>query len=262
MEPLEQWLDRELQQAIQPLVPLPRQITKLWKTAQMAQAVGDLATLSNALSQLKRVWEQIPSTLEGALTVAASYDLKAYLLDRFDADFRNACAASDLAVEGQFPRYLIYPLRLQVDARRMGVLINRKLHKGLRISSVIEVIRTERDRLLARPFNTRNFLADLEATYDDLVEMESAKNKVRMSGHEMGLRHIYRRLVPMRQWRTDYPEVFFVFDLHRLLKSGEIHAPDGRRVHLAPAREARTNLSVLDPSGREVQFGLIAFRKD
>lgn len=83
-----------------------------------------------------------------------------------------------------------------------------------------------------------------------------------MSGHEVGLRRIYRRLVPMRYWRAEYPEMFFAFDLHRLLQTGEMHAPDGRRIHLAPARAARTNLLVLDGSGRETQLGLIAFRKD
>ncbi len=66
----------------------------------------------------------------------------------------------------------------------------------------------------------------------------------------------------MRQWRADYPEVFFVFDLHRLLQTGEVHEPDGRRIHLAPDRVARNNLLVLDASGHEIQLGLIAFRKD
>lgn len=262
MEPLEQWLDRDLGQSVQPLVPLMRRLTMLWKTTQMARATGDLATLSNGLSQLKKMGEQVPVMLDGALAVAASYDLKAYLADLFDADFRSACKDSHLPLEGQFPRYLVYPLRLQVDARRLGVLINRKLHKGLRVSRIVEEVQAERERLLGRPFNARHFLADLEAAYDDLVGLESAKSRVRMSGHEVGLRHIYRRLVPMRQWRTDYPEVFFTFDLHRLLQSGEVHAPDGRRVHLAPAREVRANLTVLDSSSREVQLGLIAFRTD
>ena len=263
MQSLEEWLGHELSEATQPLVPLMRRFSMAWKAVQKAQAAGDLATLSNSLSQLKRTLEQIPSSVEGALTAAAAYDVKIYLDDLFDAELRNACAASGLPpLEGQYPRYLVYPLRVQVDARRMGVLINRKLHRGLRISRIVEAIRDERARLLGRPFNARHFLADLAAAYDDLVELESAKNRVQISGHEVGLRHIYRRLVPMRQWRADYPERFFAFELHRLLQSGEIHAPDGRRVHLAPAREARNNLAVLDESGREKQLGLIAFRKD
>ena len=262
MQSLEQWLEHDLNQATQPLVPLMRRLTTAWKAVQKAQAVGDLATLSNNLSQLKMILEQIPSPLESAFTAAAAYDVRTYLDDLFDAELRSACAASELALEGQYPRYFIYPLRVQVDARRMGILINRKLHRGLRISQIVQTIRRERERLLGRSFNARHFLVDLAAAYDDLVELESAKNRVDISGHDVGLRRTYRRLVPMRQWRADYPEVFFVFDLHRLLQTGEVHEPDGRRIHLVPDRVARNNLPVLDASGRETQLGLIAFRKD
>jgi hypothetical protein len=83
-----------------------------------------------------------------------------------------------------------------------------------------------------------------------------------MAGHDVSLRHLYQKLVPMRQWRADYSERSFAFDLHRLLRSGETHEPGGRRLHLAPARESRNNLTVLDSSGRELQLGLIGFRKD
>ncbi len=262
MELLEQWLDSDLGQSVQSISPLMRRLAKLWKAAEKAQAVGDPAALSNGLSQLNDVLQELPPKLAAALAAAASYDLKTYLDDLFDTDFRKACAASGLLVEGQFPRYLVYPLWLQVDARRTGVLINRKLHRGLRVSRIVSEVRAERERLLGRPFSAKHFLADLEAAYDDLVDLESAKNRVQMSGHEVGLRHVYRRLVPMRQWRTDYPEVFFTLDLHRLLQSGELHALDGRQLHLAPARDARTNLTVLDSSGREVQLGLMAFRTD
>lgn len=262
MQSLEEWLEHDLGQATQPLVPVMRRFVTAWKAVQKAQAAGDLATMSTSLSQLKKMLEQIPSSVEGALSTVADYDLKLYLDDLFDAELKSACATSDLPLEGQYPRYFVYPLQLQVDARRMGILINRKLHRGLRVSRIVKTIRAERERLLGRPFNARYFLADLAAGYNDLVELESARNQVQMSGHEVGLRRIYRRLVPMRYWRAEYPEMFFAFDLHRLLQTGEMHAPDGRRIHLAPARAARTNLLVLDGSGRETQLGLIAFRKD
>ncbi|MBT9134675.1 MAG: hypothetical protein DDT38_01414 [Firmicutes bacterium] len=244
MQSLEQWLEHDLSQATKSMESLMRRLTRTWKAIQKAQAVGDLATLSNNLGQLKSILEQIPSPLEGALTTAAAYDVRIYLDDLFDVELRSTCAASDLPLEGQYPRYFVYPLHVQVDAHRMGIMINRKLHRGLRISRVVEIIRRERESLLRRPFNSRHFLADLAATYDDLVELESARNR------------------PMRQWRADYPETFFAFDLHRLLQTGEMHIPDGRRIHLGPVRTARNNLPVLDSSGREVQLGFIAFRKD
>ena len=262
MQSLEQWLEQEFAQTTQPVVPLMRRLASAWKAVQTAQKAGDLSTLSSSLSQLKTVWEQILPDLERAAHTVGTYDLKPYLADLFDREFREACAASNLPVDGQFPQYIVYPIQVHVDTNRMGVVINRKLHRGLRISRVIETIRTERSRLLARPFNAKSFLADIAAAYDGIIEVESAKNQVQMSGHDVGLRHLYQKLVPMRQWRADYPERFFAFDLHRLLRSGETHESGGRRLHFAPAREARSNLTVLDSSGRELQLGLIGFRRD
>jgi hypothetical protein len=262
MQSLEQWLELELGQTTQPVVPSMRRLTSAWKAAQTAQKAGDLSTLSRSLSQLKTIWEQILPALDRAADTVATYDLKSYLADLFDQEFREACAAAEFPVEGQYPRYVVYPIQVSIDINSMGVRINRKLHRGLRISHVMETIRTERSRLLARPFNARSFLADIASTYDGIIELESAKNQVHMAGHDVTLRHLYQKLVPMRQWRADYSERSFAFDLHRLLRSGETHEPGGRRLHLAPARESRNNLTVLDTSGRELQLGLISFRKD
>ncbi len=65
----------------------------------------------------------------------------------------KACAASGLTVEGQLPGYLVYPLLLQVDARRVGVLINRKLHRGLRVSRIVSEVWAEREGLLGCPLS-------------------------------------------------------------------------------------------------------------
>jgi len=262
MQSLEEWIELDLGRSTKPLSPLMRRVITAWQTMRRSETAGDLTTILASLPQLKTLVEQIPPHLDDALNTATAYDVRIYLADQFDSDFRRACAAADLPVEGQFPRYLVYPIRIYVDGRRLGVLVNRTLHRGLRVSRVVEAVSKERSRLMSRSFSARYFLIDLASAYDGLIELESAKNRVTMSGHEVGLRDVYKRLVPMRQWRTDYPETFFAFDLHRLFQSGDVHAPDGRRVHLAPARQARLNLTILDGSGRESQLGLIAFRRD
>lgn len=262
MPSLETWIEGDLGQSTRSLDPLIHRVATAWQAIRRAEKVGDLVTLSHSLTQLRALVEQVSPHLENASNAVTAYDIRAYLDDLFDTEFRRACAQKDLPVEGQFPRYLVYPLRIQVDRRRMGVLINRKLHRGLRPSRIVEAISIEQTRLLSRSFNAQYFLADLAAAYDSLIELESAKNRVTMSGHEVGLRDMYRRLVPMRQWRADYPENFFAFDLHRLFQARQVEAPDGRRLHLVPARRARLNLAVLDASGRETQLGLAAFRRD
>ena len=78
----------------------------------------------------------------------------------------------------------------------------------------------------------------------------------------MGLKRVYTQLTPRREWRTQYPDTFFAYDLHRLLASGETHLRDERRYFLSPARNSRSNLSILDRNGRYAQYGVIAFRKE
>lgn len=258
----EQWLAHDFDQVVQPAVGLMKQLSRVWKAVQRAQAVGDIETLSRDLTQSKAIVEQIAPVLQRAADTASTYDVKTYLDDHFDAEFRGVCEAAGLRVDGRYPRYLIYPLQVRIDTRRMGVLVNRRFHRGLRVSRIVAVIRDERRRLLDRPFGAASFLADLVAAYDGLMELEKAKQGEDLPAQDLYLRRLYDRLVPMRQWRTIYPEGFFAFDLHRLLQSSEIHARDGRRIVLSPAQRERNNLTILDSSGREVQYGLIAFRKE
>ncbi|MBI4505302.1 MAG: hypothetical protein HY691_07185 [Chloroflexi bacterium] len=262
MPPLNDWLDHEFSPAASAIGPLVRRLAAAWKGVERACDVGDLETLSSNLSQLGTTIEKMLPAAERVLSMARGYDVGAYLDNQFDAAFREASAASEFPLDGQYPRYLVRPVHVHVQPQRSGVLVNRKFYRGLRVSHIVDIIRRERERLLRRPFNAQHFLTDLQGAYDGLVELESARSRVLLSGHDVGLRRVYQRLVPMRQWRAEYPETFFAFDVHRLLASGETQASDGRRVHFAPAKEARRNLTVLGASGREVQLGLISFRQD
>ena len=72
MQSLEQWLEQELGQTTQPVVPSMRRLTSAWKAAQTAQKAGDLSTLSRSLSQLKTICEQILPALDRAADTVAT----------------------------------------------------------------------------------------------------------------------------------------------------------------------------------------------
>lgn len=262
MNSLDRWIDEELGAPVQSLTQSMRRLNRASRGVQQSLRDGDLASLPGYITQFENNIGQLPDAVSTLGAKSSQYDTKAYLEDGFDADFRNACKAAGLPLEGQFPRYDIFPVVIQVDVRNPGVLISRRRHRGLRVSRIVEAVRAERDRLLNRPFNARLFLEELSEQYDSLVELETAKHGVHFAGQDISLRAIYRRLTPMRQWRSQYPERFFTFDLHRLYRSGEESAPDGRRVRLAPSNVTRNNLRVPDASGRELQLGLISFRKE
>ena len=262
MQSLEIWLDEEIGPSVQALGLGIRRLSRAWRGVQQSIRTGDLSSLPGYLGQIQSQTEQMPSMALDTAGAAERYDAKAYLEDGFDKEFGEACQAAGLPLEGRFPRYDVFPVTIQVDVRNPGVLINRRRYRGIRVSVLVEAIKAERNRLLNRPFNARQFLDDLAKQYDALVELESAKHQVQFGGQDISLRAIYRRLTPIQQWRNQYPERFFAFDLHRLLRSGDEFAPDGRRFRSAPSNITRNNLRVLDPSGHERQLGLISFRKE
>lgn len=262
MESLERWLDDQLVPSVKSLELGTRSLLRYWRNLQQAIRIGDLASLIDCLAQIESQCGQVPQVTHDARAIAGSYDVKAYLENNFDRDFREACNGVGMPLEGQFPRYEAFPVVIEVDLRNPGVLINRRRYRGLRVSWLAETVKGERDGMLNQPFNARQFLEELASQYDAVVELESAKHRVQFFGQDISLRHIYQRLTPMRQWRSQYPERFFAFDLHRLLRSGEKQTRDGRHIRLAPANIARNNLLVFDTTGRQVQLGLVSFRKE
>ncbi|MHB1043077.1 MAG: hypothetical protein ACYC0Q_09600 [Eubacteriales bacterium] len=48
-------------------------------------------------------------------------------------------------------------------------------------------------------------------------------------------------------------------DLHRVLKSGQMNAPDGRRLWLGNVRDRKKALTVLDAQGQPQRYGVIKF---
>ncbi|MFH1485885.1 MAG: hypothetical protein ABIH46_07435 [Chloroflexota bacterium] len=110
-------------------------------------------------------------------------------------------------------------------------------------------------------FSPEEFLGELAVAYDSLVAEEIELQKPRRIPRDIGqkLKNVRLRI---QQYRgRPYPEEVFVSDLERLLASGKLYIPDGRRFWLSPSREVTTNITIrVPPVGHEVQYGVIAFR--
>jgi len=260
MRPLDVWLDEELAHATKPLLFMFRKLQGARNAVKKGQEVGDPSLIANALEQIKTVLGDIKPLAEGLQGLATSYDHKSYFEQMFHGEFINACQLTKLPAEGSFPNYFLYPLKVRIEVAKLGFYINKKFYRGLRMSFLVNEIKKTRDNIIRRPFNGKNFLSELANIYDELIEYYSAKNGVKLPDQEVELRNVYRRLTPMRRWKNNYPESFFAFDLHQLLQSKLLYLPDGRRIHLAPAREERKNLVILDSGGGEMRIGLLSFR--
>lgn len=260
MQGLDKWLDANLVELQRQLNTASRRMIGAVQSARRGVDWGDLTRLETALAQLE---SSIPTIQDLATSFRQSmqtYDVDGFVRGQLEVDLREACAAKNLRIEGTFPSYFVSPVRIRVDPRTGRVRLNKKVLNGLRATRIVEEIIAERERIVRRPFNSREFLRELGAAYDDLVSLESSRNGVKVQGIERELKQVYQRLTPRREWREQYPEAFFTYDLHRLLSAEELYLPDGRRYYLAPSRSARKNLTILDRGGREVQYGLISFR--
>ena len=260
MEELDQWLDTNLSEPQRQLTQMARRLSRALQKARRGFDLGDLSALRQGLQEVEGTSRGLPEFAASVRNRAEAFDIQQFLRERFDADLRRACADANLPVEGTYPTYVVPPVTLRVDLRAGRVRLNRRLLGGLRIARIVRAITVERDRITTRPFNARQFLRELGAAYDDLVALEPARQMVHVSGIERRLKQIYQRLTPRREWRTQYPEAFFAYDLHRLLSSDELYLADGRRYYLTQSR--KSNWTILDRSGREVQYGVIAFRKE
>ncbi len=261
MESLDHWLDSSQSEPLSQLTQMTRGLGPALQKTRRGFILGDLSTLLDGLQELESASRGLQECAASMRDSTKAFDVQQFLRDRFETDFRRACAEKGLSVEGTYPTYLVPPLTVQVDLKASRIRLSRKLHRGLRISRIVDAIISERDRIIRRPFNARQFLRELAEAYDELVALEGAQQGGPLTGIERSLKQVYRRLTP-RRWRAQYPEAFYAYDLHRLLSSDELYLPDGRRFYLSPSRDARTNLTILDKNEREVQYGVVAFRKE
>lgn len=262
MQPLDTWLTTTLDGPHKQVVQAGRLLAKALQEVRRCADNGDVSGLTEALAQIGFSAPDLVSASHIMSRELDKYDIRGFLDGQFDAEFRSAAAAKQLHVEGTFPTYYIAPVRVAVDVKSLRVRINRKVFRGLRVPRVIDEVTAIRDRITKRTFNAKELLRELSDAYDDLVALEKTNQPLRVTGIDRSLRSIYERLTPRREWRNQYPEAFFAYDLHRLLGSGELYCSDGRRYFLTPSRNSRMNLSIMDLNDRVIQYGMISFRKE
>ncbi|MBC7324774.1 MAG: hypothetical protein H5T99_05620, partial [Moorella sp. (in: Bacteria)] len=106
------------------------------------------------------------------------------------------------------------------------------------------------------------FLAVLAAAYDLEMARHFARTGIDAREQEVPLKDVYNTLTLLPQHKRAYPLQLFAFDLHRVLKSGQMTAPDGRRLSLGHVRDQRRALVVLDARGQPQRYGVMKFYRE
>jgi len=259
---LDEFLDQTLQEDFKNLNNAHRSMVNVVRRVKTAGDEGNLEALQQALARYGELLDRQQELMQGLQEKLPSFNLQSYLQEAFNRGFMDALAAESLAVEAEYPVYEVLPFKVRVLPEKEMVTIDDRVYRNLRPGVLAGHLKRSIDRLNAASFDTQRFLQSLATAYDTEMAKQIAKTKIDVSEQEVLLKDVYNTLTPMSRQRRDYPAQLFAFDLHRVLKSGQMNAPDGRRLWLGNVRNNRQALVVLDAQGQLQRLGVMKFYRE
>lgn len=259
---LDEFLDQTLQEDFKNLENTHRNMVNVVRRVKAAAAAGNLDALQQALARYGELVDRQKEILCGFQEKLPSFDLPSFLGENFHQNFLAALAEQGLAVEAAYPVYEVQPFKVRVLPDKEMVTINEKTNRDLRPGVLARRLKKELERLQAASFDVQRFLAVLAAAYDLEMARHFARTRIEAREQEVLLKDIYNTLTPMPQQKRAYPLQLFAFDLHRVLRSGQLIAPDGRRLSFGNVRDPRRALVVLDARGQPQRLGTMKFYRE
>jgi len=259
---LDDFLDHSLQEDFKNLNNVHRSILNVVRRIKTASAEGNLETLQQSLARYEELLDRQKENLQGFKEKLPSFDVQYYLQEDFHHGFLEALAGEGLAVEAEYPVYEVLPFKVRVLPEKELITIDDHIYRNLRPDVLVRHLKKGLDRLNAASFDAQRFLQSLADAYDTETARQVAKTKIDLSEQEVLLKDVYNTLTPMPHQKRDYPVQRFAFDLHRVLKSGRMNAPDGRRLWLGNVRNRKQALTVLDAQGQPQRYGVIKFYRE
>lgn len=177
----------------------------------------------------------------------------------FPSDLERACVESKLPIDrtSREPHYTFQNgfLELDIDTgKHLGHVKDREAKLATvpaDIDAVIEVVRTEHQRLFQRPFDGEKFLRKLRLQYLAVIKKEGLKD-----GEALPIRRITHRLGKNEKgFHTDE----FLVDMSRLAEQGPLQVDDVR-LDLQQTKDTNQGMLLHGVTSRGY-IGFIVFRK-
>ncbi len=204
--------------------------------------------LESSIAGLQQAQMQLRAALEG-------FDSAAYFQNGdFVKQMLEECAAQQVDVQGEFPVFEMFPLKVRIDADNQELVVNRKKMQCMRPKSLVEAVKKDQEKLFKGNFNAASFAAELAKAYDMAIVQ-----KKKRPGSELYLMDLYNYLVPMARSRKEYDKQAYAFDLSRLWMSDNEELRDGRRYQFGPSREEKKSIRITNREGKEAFITTIQF---
>ena len=259
---LDDFLDLTLQDGFKNLNNTHRSMVNVVRRIKTAGDEGNLEAMRQALARYEELLDRQQEILQDLLEKMPAFNLQAYLQEEFHRGFMDALATESLAVEAEYPVYEVLPFKVRVLPEKEMVTIDDRVYRNLRPRVLSGYLKKSIDRLNAASFDAQRFLQSLALAYDTEMAKQIVKTKIEAREQEVLLKDIYNTLTPLPRQKRDYPSQLFAFDLHRVLKSGLMNIPDGRRLWMGNVRNNKQALVVLDAHGQPQRLGVMKFYRE
>ena len=183
----------------------------------------------------------------------------------FEARLRAFSESNHITVDGRFPSYLVGGfLRLQLNTAKGECDIGDKRLDTILFDSVSAAIGAAIKEEAQRPFERGKFMGDLYHAYTRAAALGKLP-----SASAVPVKDVFLELIivkqnpkflkaPSKSNFQEYPKEFFLRDLAKLVASGSLTTPSGKRLVLAPTAFSADAFPILE--GSAVRYvGKIAF---
>ncbi len=241
-------LEKELKDKTAAVQKLFKAIGKEMNSGDLKSADRDIQAMEAAISEQARVLSEVKAVVDG-------FARREYFEEgEFTRQMLAACTDSGVDVTGEYPVYEMFPSKLRIDAENQDLYLDRKKIQCMRPQYIINVVKTNQDKLMKASFNALSFANELADAYD-LALLKKKKT----ADADFYLLDLYRFLAPMGRFRKEYDKQSFAFDLARLYASGLEMIKDGRKFQFGPSRVENKAIRILDKQGKEQYLATIRF---
>ncbi len=243
-------IEKNIKDSIKTFNRFQRTLTKHMGQGEIKLAAQDLENIKNNNIAIEESTKQLENLIE-------SFNAQDYIESgEWTNQMLEYGKQAKIDIQGSFPIYEMFPFKVRVDSENQDIYIDRKKASYLRPSFFIDKIATMQAKLNKASFNAVKFATELANCYDRYLIIKGKNSEA-----DVYLLDLYKLLVPMGRFKTDYNKQAFAFDIARLRRAGEIMLKDGRKVQLGFSRNEKKAIRVLNDSGLEEFFSTIMFYK-
>lgn len=245
--------EKELRDRINSQQKIFKRLTKEMESGDIKTALKDLAALSEAVQGTEQVNASINELVQ-------SFDIYSYVKNgEFAEQMLSYCEKAGVDAKGENNVYELFPYKVKLDGENADIYLDRKKAPYLRPQSLVEFIKSQRDRLMNAFFNPAAFAEELAQAYDLSIIVQSGGKREVAPDSDVYLTGLYKYLTPMKRFRRDYDAQGFAFDIARLFSSDVTEISGGRKFQFGPSRKNEKAIRVLDNNSQEHFLATVRF---